>query len=80
VTKFPELHRREFERFLGKFSGAGSLEFRNNKWIGLTRGGKPFTVHVKHGTTRKYPSRLVQAVARDLDVTQEEFWLWYKKK
>lgn len=52
---------------------------RLNKWIGLTRGGKPFTVHVKHGTTRNYPSRLVEAVARDLRVTPEEFSEWYKK-
>jgi hypothetical protein len=80
VKKFPELHRREFVQFLERFCMAGSLKFRNNKWIGLTRGGKPFTVHVKHGTTRNYPSRLVEAVARDLRVTPEEFWEWYEKK
>jgi hypothetical protein len=80
MRKFPELRRREFEQFLERFCGAGSLKYRNNKWIGLTRRSKPFTVHVKHGTTRKYPSRLVEAVAKDLEVTQEEFWEWYKKK
>jgi hypothetical protein len=80
LKKYPELHRGEFERFLERFCIVGSLKFRNNKWIGLTRGGKPFTVHVKHGTTRKYPSRLVQAVARDLAVTPEEFEEWYKKE
>jgi hypothetical protein len=35
---------------------------------------------VKHGTTRNYPPRLVQAVAKDLAVTLEEFWEWYKKE
>jgi hypothetical protein len=79
VKKFPELHRREFEQFLERFCKTGSLKFRNNKWIGLTREGKPFTVHVKHGTTRSYPSRLVEAVAKDLRVTPEEFSEWYKK-
>jgi hypothetical protein len=59
---------------------AGSLKFRNNKWIGLTRGGKPFAVHVKHGTTRKYPSSLVEAVAKDLEITQEEFGEWHQGK
>jgi len=47
MKKFPELHRHEFEQFLEKFSFHGSLKFRNNKWIGLTRDGKPFTIHVK---------------------------------
>ena len=78
MKKFPELRRREFEQFLERFCSAGSLKFRNNKWIGLTREGKPFTVHVKHGTTRKYSSRLVEAVAKDLSITLEEFWEWYK--
>jgi len=78
MKKFPELHRHEFEQFLEKFSIRGSLKFRNNKWIGLTRDGKPFTVHVKHGTTRKYSSRLVEGVAKDLSVTPEEFDEWYK--
>jgi hypothetical protein len=62
VKKYPELHRREFEQFLERFCMPGSLKFRNNKWIGLARGGKPFTVHVKHGATRSYPPRLVEAV------------------
>jgi hypothetical protein len=79
VKKYPELHRREFEQFLERFCMAGSLKFRNNKWIGLTRVGKPFTVHVKHGATRKYPSRLVEAVAKDLAVTPEEFLEWYEQ-
>lgn len=78
MKKFPELHRHEFEQFLEKFSIRSSLKFRNNKWIGVTRDGKPFTVHVKHGTTRKYSSRLVEAVAKDLSVTPEEFEEWYK--
>jgi hypothetical protein len=80
VKKYPELHRREFEQFLERFCMTGSLKFRNNKWIGLTRGGKPFTVHVKHGTTKNYPPRLVEAVAKDLRVTSEEFLEWYKTK
>jgi hypothetical protein len=80
MKKFPELHRGEFEQFLETFCRPGSLKFRNNKWIGLTREGKPFTVHVKHGFTRKYPSRLVEAVAKDLAVTQEEFWEWYRER
>jgi hypothetical protein len=80
VKKYQELHRREFEQFLERFCMPGSLKFRNNKWIGLTRGGKPFTVHVKHGTTRSCPPRLVEAVARDLRVTPEEFREWYKTK
>jgi phosphoenolpyruvate carboxylase len=78
MRKFQELHRHEFEQFLERFSIRGSLKFRNNKWIGLTRDGKPFTVHVKHGTTRKYSSRLVEAVAKDLSVTLEEFEEWCK--
>ena len=79
MKKYPELHRREFEQFLERFCMAGSLKYRNNKWIGLTREGKPFTVHVKHGTTRKYPSRLVESVAKDLAVTPEEFLQWYEQ-
>ena len=78
MKKFPELRRQKFEQFLERFCSPGSLKFRNNKWIGLTREGKPFTVHVKHGTTRKYSSRLVEAVAKDLSITLEEFWEWYK--
>ena len=78
--RFPELRRGEFEQFLENFCKSGSLKFRNNKWIGLTREGKPFTVHVKHGATRKYPPRLVEAVAKDLVVTPEEFKRWYEDK
>jgi hypothetical protein len=77
MKKFSELHRHKFEQFLEKFSLTDSLKFRNNKWIGLTRDGKPFTVHVKHGTTRKYSFRLVEVVAKDLSVTLEEFLQWY---
>lgn len=80
MKKFPELHRQEFDRFLEQFCMVGSLKFRNNKWIGLTREGKPFTVHVKHGATRKYPPRLVESVARDLGVTPEEFSDWFENK
>ena len=80
MKKYPELHRREFEQFLERFCMAGSLKFRNNKWIGLTRGGKPFTVHVKHGTTKNYSPGLVEAVAKDLRVTPDEFSEWYQKK
>jgi len=47
VKKFPELHRREFVQFLERFCMAGSLKFRNNKWIGLTRGGKAKPYQVK---------------------------------
>jgi hypothetical protein len=80
VRKFPELHRGEFERFLEEFTEPGSLRYRNNKWLGLTREGKPFAVHVKHGTTKKYSPRLVEAVAKDLCVTPQEFWEWYKNR
>ena len=78
MRKYPELRRSEFEQFLEHFSMPGSLKFRNNKWIGKTRDNKPFTVHVKHGTTRKYSPRLVEAVARDLGVNLEEFYEWFK--
>jgi hypothetical protein len=80
MMRFPVLRRGEFEQFLGKFSKPDSLKFRNNKWIGLTREGKPFTVHVKNGATRKYPPRLVEAVAKDSAVTPEEFRHWYENK
>ena len=79
MRKLPELRRAQLERFLETFSRAGTLRFRNNKWIGLTREGKPFVVHVKHGSTRKYPSPLVRAVAKDLGVTVDEFWAWYRE-
>jgi hypothetical protein len=78
VSRFPELHRGQFEKFLEAFTRPGSLRFRNNKWIGLTREGRPFVVHVKHGSTRKYPAPLVEAVAKDLGVTLEEFQEWQR--
>jgi hypothetical protein len=78
VSRFPELRRNQFEKFLDSFAFPGSLRFRNNKWIGLTREGKPFVVHVKHGSTRKYPAALVEAVAKDLEVSLEEFQEWYR--
>lgn len=77
MRKFPELHRGQFEQFLERFAKPGSLTFRNNKWIGLTREGKPFTVHVKHGSTRKYSPLLVGSVAKDLAVSPTEFFEWY---
>jgi len=58
MSRFSELNRKEFEQFLQHFSL--TLTFRNNKWVGLNREGKPFTVHVKHGTSRKYSPVLVQ--------------------
>jgi hypothetical protein len=76
VRKFPELSRRVFESFLERFTRPGTLLFRHNKWIGLNRSGKPFVVHVKHGSTRKYPLSLVEAVAKDLDVSVQEFRDW----
>jgi hypothetical protein len=77
LNKFPELRRTEFEHFLEEFSRRGTLKFRNNKWIGLTHGGKPFTVHLGHGTNRKYSPRIVEAVAKDLGVSVEAFYEWY---
>jgi len=77
--KFRELRKIEFEAFLLEFSKPGSLKFRNNKWIGLNREGKPFTVHVKHGKTKKYPTELIEAIAKDLNVTLQEFLNWYKE-
>ncbi|HUW66191.1 MAG TPA: hypothetical protein VMW83_16130 [Spirochaetia bacterium] len=65
------------ERFLENFSLPDTVRFRNNKWLGLNRHGKPYTVHVKHGGSVKYGSSLVQAVAKDLGVTLEEFLEWY---
>jgi len=79
MSSFPELRHGQFVRFLEAFCRAGTLKFRNNKWIGLTRKGRPFVVHVKHGSTRKYPPPLVEAVAKDLDVSREEFWKWYSE-
>jgi len=77
VRKFPELAHREMERFLREFSQPGTLRYGNNKWVSVTRTGKTFTVHRKHGETRKYPPPLVEAIARKLGVSREEFWSWY---
>jgi hypothetical protein len=79
MSRFPELRHAQFERFLATFCRPGTLKFRNNKWLGLTRDGDPFVVHVKHGTTRKYPPPLVEAVAKDLDVSFQEFLKWYQE-
>ena len=79
MSRFPELRHGQFVRFLEAFCGPGTLKFRNNKWIGLTRQGRPFVVHVKHGSTKKYPPPLVEAVAKDLDVSHEEFLKWYRE-
>lgn len=77
MSDFWELNRNEFRKFLEYFSEIETLKYRNNKWIGLNKSGEPFTVHVKHGSTRKYPVNLVRAVAKDLCVTQEDFDSWY---
>ena len=66
------------QEFLQAFSLPGTLKYRNNKWVGLNREGRPFTVHVKHGSTRKFPPQLVEAVAKDLGVSAEEFTAWYE--
>ncbi len=79
MNKYSELNRNEFQRFLEYFSLSGTLRFRNNKWLGLNREGKPFTVHVKHGNSRKYSPVLIEAVAKDLKVTAEEFRKWYEE-
>ncbi len=80
MSRFPELRQVEFERFLLAFSRSGTVKFRNNKWVGLNREGKPFVVHVKHGETKKYPPTLVEAVAKDLAVDLTEFQKWYAGK
>lgn len=77
MSEFKELRRNEFEKFLEAFSKPGTLKYRNNKWVGLNRKGETFTVHVKHGSTRKYSRRLIEAVAKDLGVSKEEFIQWY---
>ena len=79
MNEFKELRRGEFERFLEAFSKPGTLKYRNNKWVGLNRKGGPFTVHVKHGSTRKYSRRLIEAIAGDLGVSREEFTQWHYK-
>ena len=80
MRNFIELKSKEFEAFLFKFSQKGSLKFCNNKWVGFNREGKPFTVHVKHGSTRKYSPPLVEAIAKDLKVSLHEFLEWYNNK
>lgn len=75
---FRELRKSEFQRFLEYFCLKGTLKYRNNKWIGLNKEGEPFTVHVKHGSTRKYSKRLVEVVAKDLGVSRTDFEIWYK--
>ncbi len=77
MNEFRELRRGEFEKFLEAFSRSGTLKYRNNKWGGLNRKGEPFTVHVKHGSTRKYSRRLIETIAGDLGVSREEFTQWY---
>lgn|GEM_PF-1610220 len=79
MNDFRELNRNEFIKFLEYFSKTGTLKYRNNKWIGLNKLGEPFTVHVQHGSTRKYPVNLVRAVAKDLYVSQEDFDNWYHR-
>jgi hypothetical protein len=78
-SKFPELNRGEFEAFIAKFTIPGSVKFRNNKWIGLNLKGQPFTVHVKHGKTKKYSPELVETVAKDLAVSLKQFKEWHNK-
>jgi hypothetical protein len=77
MARFRELRQAEMQEFLQAFSLPGTLKYRNNKWVGLNRDGRPFTVHVKHGSTRKFPPQLVEAVAKDLGVSPEEFLSWY---
>jgi hypothetical protein len=48
--------------------------------VGVSLAGKTFTVHRKHGETRKYQPSLVDAVAKKIGVSREEFWEWYKRK
>ncbi len=78
MSRFSELNRNGFEQFLQRFTLSGTLKFRNNKWVGLNREGKPFTIHVKHGSSKKYSSRLVETVAKDLKITPEEFRQWHE--
>jgi len=79
LSEFRELRKAEFQKFLEVFSRPGTLKYRNNKWVGLNRKGEPFTVHVKHGSTRKYSRRLIETIAKDLGVSREEFTKWYHK-
>jgi hypothetical protein len=80
MSRFPGLSRAEFEAFLRAFTQPGTLVFRNNKWLGLNRNGKSYTVHVRHGGSRKYDASLVEVVAKDLGVSLQEFKDWYEKR
>ena len=80
MSRFKELRKNEFEKFLIHFSYPNSIKNRNNKLIGLNREGKPFTVHIKHGSSKKFPPSLVEAVARNLKVSLAEFLDWYNNK
>lgn len=79
MSRFPELSHREIDRFLSAFSRPGTLRYHNNKWVGLRRDGKPFTVHNKHGSTRKFPPTLVERIAKEIGVSIEEFLNWYNR-
>ncbi|MCL6448093.1 MAG: hypothetical protein K6U04_08090 [Armatimonadetes bacterium] len=80
MSKFAELTHQEMEQFLRVFTRSGTLRYGKNKWVGVSLTGKTFTVHRKHGETRKYPPSLVEAVAKKIGVSREEFWEWYKRK
>jgi hypothetical protein len=78
MSKFPELTHQEMGQFLSAFSRPGTLRCGRNKWVGISVSGKTFTVHRKHGETRKYPPSLVEAIVRKVGVSREEFWKWYQ--
>lgn len=80
MSRFRQLRVNQLEKFLEDFSKPGSLKYRKNKWVGLNRNGEPFTVHVMHVSSKKYSHKLVEAIAKDLDVSRKEFDLWYRKK
>jgi len=80
LSRFKELRKNEFEKFLIHFSYPHSIKNRNNKLIGLNREGKPFTVHIKHGSSKKFPPPLVEAIAKNLKVSLNEFLDWYNNK
>jgi len=80
MSRFKELRKNEFQKFLINFTRPNSLKYRKNKWIGLTRESKPFTVHVKHGSSRKFPPPLIEAVSKNLGVSLNEFNKWYNNK
>ncbi len=80
MSRFPGLSRAELEAFLRAFTQPDTLVFRNNKCLGLNRNGKSYTVHVRHGASRKYDASLVEVVAKDLGVSLQEFKDWYEKR